>query len=42
LRCQALARRNDLHIDLVQNIALRTDQLLVLTAIGFRILVQLD
>jgi DNA-binding response OmpR family regulator len=52
LRCQALARRNDLHrskqlhvgelrIDLAQNIASRDDQRLVLTAIGFRILVQI-
>lgn len=52
LRCQALARRNDLHrnkqlhlgelrIDLMQSIATRADQPLALTAVGFRILVQI-
>lgn len=52
LRCQALARRNDLHrrrklelgelrIDLAQKLAWRQDQPLQLTAVGFKILVQL-
>ncbi len=52
LRCQALARRNDLHrsrqlqlgelrIDLAQKLAWRQDQPLQPTAVGFRILVQL-
>ncbi|WP_439105794.1 response regulator transcription factor [Congregibacter sp.] len=52
LRCQALAKRNELHqskvlelgelrIDITQKLAWRQTQALTLTTIGFRILVQL-